>query len=147
VELALIVPVMLTIVGAATDIARVYGAWVALDSATRDAAEQVATSEGLSSNFTTANTHAKAVVCGEMANVPGFVAPVGQPTNCSQPAVTLTWSAPSTVAAGASPTYPIGSATVTATLPFRTLFSYPFFTQNGAWILTSTQSYSVIQGR
>ncbi len=147
VELALVVPVLLTIMGAAIDVARVYGAWVALDSATRDAAEQVATSDGATSDFATASAHARSVLCSEMTSVAGFVAPAGNPTNCSQPAVTLTWATPSTTAAGASAKYPIGTATITATLPFQTLFSYPFFTQNGAWTLTSTQSYSVIQGR
>lgn len=147
VELVLVIPIMLTILGAAIDIARVYGAWVALDSATRDAAEQVATSEGTTSNYSTASTHAHTVVCSQMTNIAGFTAPAGTPTSCTQPAVTLTWSTPSETAPGASHLFPIGTATVTATLPFRTLFPYPFFTQGSAWTLSSTQTYSVIQGR
>lgn len=147
VELALILPVILTIMGAAVDTARLYGAWIALEGSTRDAAEQVATFEGLTSNHSTALARAKTVVCSQMANVVGFVAPSGQPTNCSQPAVTLTWTTPSTTATGASSRNPIGTATVTATLPFRMLFAYPFLTQDGAWTITSTQTYAIVQGR
>jgi Flp pilus assembly protein TadG len=147
VELALILPVLLTMLGAAVDISRVYGAWVALDASTRDAAEQVATFEGPTSDYATASARAKTVICSEMVNIAGFVAPPGAPASCTAPAVSLTWSAPSTTAQGASAKFPIGSATVTATLPFRTFFSYPFFTQGGAWTITSTQAYSIVQGR
>jgi Flp pilus assembly protein TadG len=147
VELALILPVMLTIMGAAVDVSRVYGARIALEGATRDAAEQVATFEGPTSNSTAALARAKTVICSQLTSIPGFVAPVGNPTACTQPNVTLTTWSTSTTAAGASTTFPIGTATVTATLPFRTFFSYPFFTQAGAWTITSAQTYSVVQGR
>src|SRR5436190_2708967 len=40
VEFALILPILLTLTGAAIDVARVYGGWVALEGASRDAAEQ-----------------------------------------------------------------------------------------------------------
>lgn len=147
VELALILPVILTILGGAVDISRVYGAWIALEGATRDAAEQVATFEGPTSNSTAALARAKTVICRQMTSIPGFVAPVGNPTACTQPNVTLAWSPPSTTQAGANTTYPIGTATVTATLPFRTFFAYPFFTQAGAWTITSRQTFSIVQGR
>ena len=39
------------------------------------------------------------------------------------------------------------TVTVRATLPFRTFFGYPLFTQNGAWTLSSTQSFSILQHR
>ncbi|HSO28809.1 MAG TPA: TadE/TadG family type IV pilus assembly protein [Candidatus Sulfomarinibacteraceae bacterium] len=149
VEFALILPIVLTIMGAAVDMARLYGAWVALEGSTRDAAEQVATFEGLTSNYATASARARTVICSQMANVVGFEAPPGNPTNCSQPAVTLdptTWTV-STTAAGASAKYPIGTATVTATLPFRMLFAYPFLTQDGTWTISSTQTYAIVQGR
>ena len=147
VELALILPVMLTILGAAIDGSRVYGAWIALEGAARDAAEQVATFEGPTSNATTALARAKSVVCSQMTKITGFEAPSGSPTTCTQPAVILPAWTTSTTAPGASTSYPIGTATVTATLPFRMLFAYPLFTQNGSWTLTSTQTYSIVQGR
>ena len=148
VEFALILPIVLTIMGAAVDMARLYGAWIALEGSTRDAAELVATTDGLTSNYATASAPARTVVCSQMANIVGFVAPDGQPTNCSQPAVTLTWAPPSIdPAVGASERYPVGTATVTATLPFRMLFAYPFLTQDGTWTISSTQTYKIVQGR
>jgi Flp pilus assembly protein TadG len=146
VEFALILPVVLTILGAAVDMARLYGAWVALEGSTRDAAEQVAGDPTVTSSGA-ATTLAKTVICSQMEDIAGFVAPDGQPTNCSQPAVTVTWTAPSATAPGASSRYPIGTATVTAALPFRMLFAYPFITQNGAWNITSTQTYAIVQNR
>jgi Flp pilus assembly protein TadG len=147
VELALILPVLLTILGASVDIARIYGAWVALEGATRDAAEQVATFEGTGSNTTIASARAQSVVCSEMVKITGFAAPAGSPAACTQPAVALSAWSVSTTAQGASSKFPIGTATVTATLPFRMLFAYPFFTQGGAWTITSSQTYSIVQNR
>jgi Flp pilus assembly protein TadG len=148
VELALILPVLLTILGASVDIARVYGASVALEGATRDAAEQVATLDGTSSNNATASARAQSVVCSQMVKITGFVAPAGNPTSCTQPAVTLSsWTVSTTAALGGSTAHPVGKATVTATLPFRMLFAYPFFTQGGAWTITSSQTYSIVQNR
>lgn len=144
VEFALILPILLTLVGAAIDIARLYQGWITLEGATRDAAEYAATKD---SNATAALTDAKSIICTQTAALPGFAAPAGQPTNCTSPNVSVSSFSVSTTATGASTTYPIASATVTATLPFRTFFGYPLFTQNGAWTLSSTQSYSVIQGR
>jgi Flp pilus assembly protein TadG len=147
VEFALILPIVLTIMGAAVDMARLYGAWVALEGATRDAAEQVASDPTLTSS-SLASARAQVVICSQMTKIVGYVAPVGDPTHCSQPALTLTWANPSiNPAVGASEKYPIGSATVTATLPFRMLFAYPFVTQNGAWNITSTQAYTIVQNR
>ncbi len=144
VEFALILPILLTMVGAAIDIARLYQGWITLEGATRDAAEYAATKDSTSS---AALTDAKSIICKQTATLPGFAAPAGQPTNCTSPSVTVSSFSVSTTATGASTTYPIASVTVTATLPFRTFFGYPLFTQNGAWTLSSTQSYSIIQGR
>jgi len=146
VEFALILPVVLTILGASVDMARLYGAWVALEGATRDAAEQVAGDPTLT-NSTLAATRAQVVICSQLTKIVGYVAPVGDPTHCTQPAIALTWAAPSATAPGASSRYPIGTATVTATLPFRMLFAYPFITQNGTWNITSTQTYAIVQNR
>jgi len=144
VEFALILPILLTMVGAAVDFARLYQGWITLEGATRDAAEYAATKDATS---TAALADAKTIICTQTATLSGFAAPPGQPTNCTSPAISVTSFSVSTTATGASTTFPIGSATVTATLPFRTFFGYPLFTQNGAWTLTSTQSYSIIQGR
>jgi Flp pilus assembly protein TadG len=143
VEFALILPILLTLVGAAVDIARLYQGWITLEGATRDAAEYAATKDLTQTNAT---TDAKRVICTQTASLPGFVAPAGNPTACTSPAITATWSS-STTATGASATHPIATVTVTATLPFRTFFGYPLFTQGGAWTLSSTQTYSIIQGR
>ncbi|HEX8939226.1 MAG TPA: TadE/TadG family type IV pilus assembly protein [Candidatus Limnocylindrales bacterium] len=143
VEFAVILPLFLTLFGAAIDVARVFQAWNVLQSATRDAAEYAATND---TTVGAATTDAATVVCTETKGVPGYISQAGSP-GCSSPTVTVSAFSVSTTAPGASTKYPIGSATVTTTLPFRTLFPYPLFTQGGAWTLTSTQSYSIVQGR
>jgi Flp pilus assembly protein TadG len=144
VEFALILPILLTMVGAAVDIARLYQGWITLEGATRDAAEYAATFD---STATTATTDAKRIICTQTASLSGFVAPAGNPTACTTPAVSVSSFSVSTTATGASVAHPIATVTITATLPFRTFFGYPLFTQNGAWTLTSNQTYAIIQGR
>lgn len=146
VEFALILPILLTLFGAAVDMARVYGAWVTLEGATRDAAEQVASDTTITTSAA-ALTAARRIVCTETSGLTGFTAPPGNPSACTSPTVTVTWSAPSATAPGATSLNPIGSATVTATFPFQTMFAYPLLTHSGAWTLASTQAYSVAQGR
>ncbi len=138
VEFGLILPVLLTLVGVAVDMARVYGARITLEAATRDAAEQVASGGASTAQY---------IVCTETVNLPGFVAPVGNPGACTSPTVTVTYSTSTSASVGGSTAYPVGTATVTATLPFHMLFPYPLFTQGGNWNLSSTQSYSVVQNR
>jgi Flp pilus assembly protein TadG len=145
VELALILPILLTMAGAAIDLARVYSAYLSVESAARNAAEQVASDSTIASSGA-ATTKAKTVVCTEMQSFAGFV-PGANLSSCTQPNVSVTWSAPVTTTPTASTTYPLGSATVTVTFPFQTLFAYPLFTQGGAWTLSSTQTFSVIQNR
>jgi Flp pilus assembly protein TadG len=144
VEFALILPILLTLTGAAIDISRVYGAWVALEGATRDAAEQVATDATIPTQ-TAAATKARTIVCTQLATTPGFASPPGQPTNCTSPALTVTWA--SSTASPGSARNPLVTVTVASTLPFRTFFGYPLFTQNGAWNVGSNQSYSILQNR
>ncbi len=143
VEFALILPVLLTLLGAAIDVARVYPAWNALEAATRDAAEYAATYDTTSS---AATADAQRIVCTETLGVAGYQSQASPP-GCSSPSVTVTSFSLSTTAPGASTKYPVASVTVVASLPFRTSFPYPLFTQNGTWTLRSTQSYSIIQGR
>lgn len=142
VEFALILPILLTMFGAAVDVARVYGAWVTLEAATRDAAEQVATDTTITTS-TAATTKAQAIVCSEMTGVAGYVA---GGSSCTTPSITVTWSKSISVP-GASAKNPVVTTSVTSSFPFRTLFGYPLFTQGGAWNLGSTQSYSISQGR
>jgi Flp pilus assembly protein TadG len=144
VEFALILPILLTLTGAAIDVARVYGAWVALEGATRDAAEQVATDAGVTSQ-TAAAAKARTIVCSQLVNSPGFASPPGNPTNCTSPALTVTWT--SSIASPGTFKNPLVSVTVSSTLPFRTLFGYPLLTQYGAWNLGSNQSYAILQNR
>jgi Flp pilus assembly protein TadG len=144
VEFALILPILMTLTGAAIDVARVYGGWVALEGASRDAAEQVATDATITT-LAGAQAKAKTIVCTQLASSVGFVAPAGNPTACTSPSIVTTWA--SSTATPGSQKYPLVTVTVTTTLPFRTLFAYPLLTQNGAWNLGSSQSYSVLQGR
>ena len=144
VEFALILPILLTLVGAAVDVSRVYGVWVALEGATRDAAEQVATDTTVTSQAS-AVTRAKAIVCTQMVNVPGFTAPAGNPTACTSPSLTVSWS--SSTSSPGTTNNPVVSVTVTSSMSFRTVFAYPLFTQNGAWNVSSNHTYTILQGR
>jgi Flp pilus assembly protein TadG len=144
VEFALILPILLTLTGAAIDVSRVYGAWVALEGATRDAAEQVATDATITT-LTAAQTKARTIVCSQLVSTPGFAAPAGNPTNCTSPALTVTWT--SSTASPGSTRNPLVTVTVASSLPFRTFFGYPLLTQNGAWMVGSNQSYSILQNR
>lgn len=142
-EFALILPLMMMFLGATIDVARVFQAWISIESAARDAAEQVATSAQTSS---AALDQAKTVVCPQVSGLPGYTA--GSGTNpCTSPTVTIVSFARSTTAAGASNSFPVASVTVRVELPFQTLFPYPFLTQGGAWTIGATESFSVVQGR
>jgi Flp pilus assembly protein TadG len=148
VEFALILPVMLTMFGAAVDFARVYGAWVTLEGATRDAAEQVASDTTITTRDA-ALTAARRIICTETQGLAGFTAPAGNPAACTSPSVdgtSFAWSSNAT-APGGTVRSPIVTTTLTASFPFRTLFGYPLLTRAGAWTLTSTQSYAIAQGR
>ena len=144
VEFALILPIMLTLTGAAIDLSRVFGVWVTLEAATRDAAEQVATDVTVTSQ-SQATTRGKAILCSQLAGTAGFAAPAGAPTSCTSPAATVTWV--SSVLAPGTARNPVVTVTVISSLDFRTVFPYPLFTQGGAWTLSSTQKYEILQGR
>jgi Flp pilus assembly protein TadG len=143
VEFALILPILLTLTGTAVDISRVYGVWVTLEGATRDAAEQVASDVTVTSQAG-AVTRARTILCGQLVYTAGFAAPVGNPAACTSPSLTVTWTS-STVAPGTLRN-PLITVKVESHLDFRTLFAYPLFTQNGAWTLGSSQTYAIIQG-
>ena len=134
VEFALILPIMLTLFGAVVDLSRLYSSWIKLQAATRAAAEYTATN---SKTLATAQTDAQSLVCTQVT---------GSAT-CSTPTVTVSSFGLSTTSAGASTAHPVGSSTVQTSMPFRTLFPYPLFSQNGVWTLAASGSYSVVQGR
>ena len=146
VEFALILPILLTFLGVAIDFARIYQVWITLQGATRDAAEYVATN---SDSATTAATDAKRVVCTQTSHLVGFVPGPGVPPTsietCTNPTVVVTSFTRSTSAPGATATNPGAKVTIQVSMPFRTLIPYPFL--QGAWTVSSTQTYSILQGR
>ena len=148
-EFAILLPVLLAFLGLTIDFARVFQAWITLESATRDAAEYAA-STGTSSGD--ALTKAQRTVCLQAQNIPGFqrsgLSSPNDVNQCTRPTVTIVSFALSTDPnAGASTRNPIGNVTVRATVPFNPLFAYPFLTTNGTWTITSQATFSVSQGR
>ncbi len=146
-EVALILPVMFTLFGAAIDFARLYNSWINLESATRDAAEYVATCvngsallircDGVGAS-TTALAQAKRVVCTEL----------GKAATCTDPAVTVpTYTQDPNFAAGGSVNSPVTTVAVRASTTFRTIFPYPLLTNNGQRTLIAVRQYTIIQGR
>jgi Flp pilus assembly protein TadG len=165
-EFALVLPVLLTVVGAALDFSRVYFAWVNLEAATRDAAQYVATDPAYNTTggyfdstdtthycatppITTActgptSTDAKVVMDKEVGST--FSKSATQ-TTCTTPTVWATLTASTSSDSGGSAGYPATSVTVTSCARFRALFAYPFFTQNGDWIIRVERTFKVIVGR
>jgi len=149
-EFALILPVILAFVGLTIDFARVFQAWITMESAVRDAAEAVATDTTVVDSAG-ALTLAKRTICIQAQTVPGFTrSGLASPNDiyqCSSPSVSVTAFSVSTTATGASTRYPLGSATIHATLPFSPLLAYPFITQGGTWTITTDSSFSILRGR
>ena len=145
--MALILPFLLAFAGGATDLARAYQAWLTIESASRNAAEYVATN---SADAATALTDAKQHVCLESQNAPGFHKGAGSGIAaikaCTAPITTLPSFVISTVQTGASVANPIATAHVRVQLTFSTLFPYPFLPHNG-WTLVSNATYAVVRGR
>ncbi|HEX4898619.1 MAG TPA: TadE/TadG family type IV pilus assembly protein [Candidatus Limnocylindrales bacterium] len=146
-EFGLVLPLMLAFLGLTIDFARVFQAWITVESATRDAAELAATD---ATSSATALTMAQRTICLQAQNIPGFQRS-GSPApadveQCSAPSISVafgrSWTAP-----GASTLHPIGTATVETRLPFSPLFAYPFITQNGVWTIVARESFSIVQGR
>lgn len=163
VEFALIVPVLLTLVGAALDVARIYQAQLKLEAAVRDAAQYVATDPGYTTtggyydstdtaNYCTAfpctivpSSDAKSVLDAEAGQT--FSMSSSQ-TTCSTPTVWAVLASPSTDGStGGSTSYPLASTTITACVPFRTLFPYPWFTQSSTWVIHVNRTFSTLVGR
>lgn len=143
--MALILPFLLAFAGGATDLARAYQAWLTIESASRNAAEYVATT---STDAATALTDARHVVCQESQTAPGFTqgSPPNAILNCAQPVVAVPSFEISTTPPYASVANPIATAHVRVTLPFNTLFPYPFVPHDG-WTLTADATYAVVRNR
>jgi Flp pilus assembly protein TadG len=143
--MALILPFLLAFAGGATDLARAYQAWLTIESAARNAAEYVATT---SADSTAALTDARHVVCQESQVAPGFTkgSPPNAIANCVAPVVTVPSFVISITQTGATSANPIATAHVRVTLPFNTLFPYPFV-PHGGWTLSSDATYAVVRNR
>jgi Flp pilus assembly protein TadG len=144
VEMALIVPFLLAFAGGATDMARAYSAYTTLQSATRNAAEYVATN---SVSVAAATNDARRIVCEEMQHVPGFTKGAGGVIDtCTSPTTFVAAYTVSSVAVGASPAHPIATTHIRTTLQFHTLLPYPFL-PHGTWTMTANSTYAVVRGR
>lgn len=152
-EFAIILPVMLALVGVTIDVARLYQAWTNLESATRDAAQYLATSntDPLAADHTTQglDSDSKAQFILQTATGTTFSRSLTQGTigSCTQPRLTTTYSESTSSAQGGSTAFPVGTAKVTTCLPFQTLFAYPFVTVDGSWILRAEREVKTIVGR
>lgn len=142
-ELAMILPVLLTMTGAILDFARVFQAQNTLDSATRNAAESIAT---FSTTLASAQSSAATIICAEMVGSPGFVAATcGTAANSSTPKIVVELEN-AVNEPGYRSSFPIYRAKVVTTYPFRTFFPYPLLTQGGVWTLSATHEFKIAQG-
>jgi Flp pilus assembly protein TadG len=142
VEFAILLPVLLGLAGASSDFARIYQRDISLSAAARDAAEFVASNR--SQTITAANAgQAAADVINAQLGAGTFTAV--STLTCDAPQVQVTYSS-SPTATGATNKYPLGTAVVTACVPFQTLFRYPFVPSQGFVIRTSAR-FEVLQNR
>jgi Flp pilus assembly protein TadG len=153
VEFAVVLPVMLAIGGVLIDAARLYQVWTTLESATRDAAQYLATSSNdpTSPDYTWAgenadNKAAYILTAATQYPVSRSVSAASM-TSCVVPQVTTTYTQDTTAASGGTVANPLSTVTVTACIPFHTLFPYPFLTTDGAFLLRTQRTMSVLMGR
>lgn len=165
-EFALVIPVLLTAVGAILDLSRVYSVWIDLEAATRDAAQYVASDPA----YATTGGYFDATDTAQYCGTPPITTPCTGPTtadaktvmdrevgltftktadqsDCSSPSVWAELTASTSSSTGGSTAHPASIVTVTSCLRFRALFAYPLFTQDGDWILRVERTYSVLVGR
>ena len=154
VEFSIVLPVLLAIAGVVIDASRVYLAWSSLESATRDAAQYLATSstDPYSTNYTWAGTDADTkaeYIIEQTTGLPFTRATTGGTLgDCSASAqVTTVYSTNTSFANGGSTANPLSTATVKSCYPFHTLFAYPFLTTNGAWVVKSERQITILVGR
>lgn len=153
VEFAVILPILFALVGVVIDASRLYLAWSSLEAATRDAAQYLATSSSdayaVDHTWAGADADTKAEYIVEKTTGHGFaISPTGGTlADCSAGQVTTVYSTNTRWQDGGSVANPLSTAKVMTCLPFKTLFSYPFFTTDGAWLLSSEREITVIVGR
>lgn len=161
-EFALILPVMLALLGAGVDFARLFFTWIDLESAARDAAQYVASDPKLlqsgggyydpnDTSYCSAfpcssapTTDAKTVL--DAATGRTFTKSSSQ-TDCTTPKVWASLASPDPLAAnGGSNQNPVAKAQVTACVPFRMFVSYPWL-RNGTWVIRVDRTVSTVVGR
>lgn len=173
VEFALILPIMVAMLGISIDIARLYFVWIDVESATRHAAQWIATDPGYTTTGGYYDQSDAANYCGLPGAAAGFPCTDAPGTDAktvldrevkvvftkvTTAPTCATVSAPTVYAViqdspsvsdadGASAGYPVATAKVIACLPFRSFFSYPLLTQNGAWHIAIERTFSVQVGR
>lgn len=153
VEFAVVLPVLLAIVGVLIDAARLYQVWTSLESATRDAAQYLATSstDPTAPDYTWPGEDADAKAAFILTTATGYDVQRSQSADelasCDAPQVTTTYWLDTATENGGTVSNPVGIATVTACIPFRTLFAYPFLTTDGAIAINTERTMSVIVGR
>lgn len=131
VELAILLPIVLTVVVGALDLSRAYERQIKLEGAVRNAAERIARDIHVG-DATTALTNAKPWICLAM----------DLPAGCTTVTVTVPAFQTPASATSTTPT----TVTITATLPFSTLVPYPFLsTEDGAFTLRASSAYSFIR--
>lgn len=153
VEFAIVLPVMLAIGGVLIDAARLYQVMTTLESATRDAAQYLATSSGevTSPDYTWAGDDADGKAAYILTTATAYDVEPSESADalatCDVPQVTTVYTQDTTPASGGTAAHPLSTATVTACIPFRTLFAYPFLTRDGAFLLRTERTMSVLMGR
>ena len=153
VEFSVVLPVLLALTGVVIDASRVYQAWTNLESATRDAAQYLATSnrDPYSPDHTWAGSDAdaKAQFIVEKGTGESFsISPTsGTLADCSAPQITTTYVTDTSWELGGSAAFPLSTATVKVCMPFQTIFAYPFLTTDGVWMLGSEREITVLVGR
>lgn len=153
VEFALVLPVMLAIVGVVIDAARLYQVWVNLESATRDAAQYLATSstDPTAPDYTWAGEDADTKAAYILTTATGYEVErslsADEFASCDTAQVTTTYWQDATTQNGGTVSNPVSTATVSACIPFRTLFNYPFLATEGDILLHAERTMSVIVGR
>lgn len=138
--MALLLPFLLALMGGAIDLARAYQAQVTLQSATRNAAEFVAST----SDELTAEADARRVLCLEMRQAPGFQTGAGGDEECVSPSVSVTFTLSETDP-GATEENPIGTANVSASAGFATVVPWPLLPHS--FTISAESTFAVIQGR
>ena len=144
-EFALILPILLGLVGAGVDFARVFEGSMTLQTAARNAAEAAAYDPTVTT-LALAQAKVREVVCTETQRLPGFQPGTGgDVATCTHPSVTVTYTS-DPAAPGANVKYPLVTVTVATSLDFDLTVPWPLL-PNGAWTLGTTESFAIMRGR